>query len=145
MCQQALGVEEEEQNHFAETWIRTLECDLLITSRVRYPLGHGATPCWGNLVQIAWFKNRTLSHVWNIGFIFVETEHPMVVIDLWNSSISSRAGRRGLMESMLGSRDRVHGVKSRSRRSGFFLGLFFFFFSSYPAMCTLSLSLSPST
>ena len=38
----------------------------------------------------------------------------------------SWAGRRGLMDSMLGSGDRVHGFKPRSWQSGFW-GLFFFF------------------
>ena len=43
------------------------------------------------------------------------------------TSITTMAGRRGLMESTLGSGDRVRGFKSRSRRSGFFWAFFFFF------------------
>ena len=42
------------------------------------------------------------------------------------------AGRRGLVDSTLGSRDRVRGFKSWSRQSGFFWALFFsFLLSSY--------------
>ena len=37
------------------------------------------------------------------------------------------AGRCGLMDSTLGSGDKVRGFKSRSRRSGFFSSSFFFF------------------
>ena len=42
------------------------------------------------------------------------------------SLFNTWAGRRGLMDSTLGSGDRVRGFKSRSRRSGFFWAFFFF-------------------
>ena len=63
-----------------------------------------------------------------------------VQVDLQNErpsgflGLECRAGRRGLMDSTLGSGDRVRGFKSRSRRSGFFLGFFLLPSSSFPTM-----------
>ena len=44
------------------------------------------------------------------------------------------AGRRGLMDSTLGSGDKVRGFKSRSWQSDFFLGFFLLPSSSFPTM-----------
>ena len=49
------------------------------------------------------------------------------------------AGRRGLMDSTLGSGDRVRGFNSWSRRCGF-SGLFFFFLLLLSPPCDFSLS-----
>ena len=51
------------------------------------------------------------------------------------------AGHRGLMDSTLGSGDRVCGFKSRSRRSGFFWAFFLLPSSSFPTMWLLSLTM----